>query len=65
MNLFLLAECVLYVLFRRKLLKMSSMRFYRADEVAAIFVADIPWHEIGIGVSDDSSSKSDRRIPHK
>ena len=64
MNLFSGAECALYVLFSRKLLKLSCMRFYRAEEVAAIFVADIPWHENGIVVSDDSSSESDREEFH-
>ena len=47
------AEYVLYVLFTRKLLKMSSKRFYTAEEVEAISVADIPWHENGNDVSGD------------
>ena len=36
---------------------MSSKKFYTAEEVAAILVADIPWHENGSDVCDDSSSK--------
>ena len=47
---------MLYVLLSRKLLRMSSKRFYTAEEVAAISVPDIPWHEHGNDVSDDSSS---------
>ena len=62
--LFSVTECVLYVLFSRKLLKMSSERFYTAEEVADILVADIPWHENGRDVSDDSSSESDREEFH-
>ena len=54
--LFSVAEYVLYVLLSRKLLRMSSKRFYTAEEVAAISVPDIPWHENGNDVSDDSSS---------
>ena len=61
---FFFPECVLYVLFSRKLLKMSSKRFCTAEEVAAILVADIPWHENGSDVSDDSSSESDREEFH-
>ena len=38
---FSVAEYVLYVLFSRKLLKLSSQRFYTAEEVAAISVADV------------------------
>ena len=55
--LFSVAECVLYVLFSRKLLKMSSNRFYRAEEVAAILAADILWHENGSDISDYLSSE--------
>ena len=33
---------------------MSSKKFYTAEEVAAILVADITWHENGNDVSDDS-----------
>ena len=62
--LFSVADCVLYVLFSRKLLKMSSKRFYRAEEVAAILVADIPWHKNRSDVSDDSSSESGREEFH-
>ena len=62
--LFSVAEYVLYVLFSRKLLRMSSKRFYRAEEVAAISVADIPWNENGNDVSDDWSSESDREKFH-
>ena len=29
-------------------------RFYTAEEAAPISVADIPWHENGSDVSDDS-----------
>ena len=36
---------------------MSSKRFYTAEKVAAISVADVPWHENGNDVSDDSSLK--------
>ena len=43
---------------------MSSKRFYTAEEVAAILVADIPWYENGSDVSDDSSSESDREEFH-
>ena len=43
---------------------MSSERFYTAEEVADILVADIPWHENGRDVSDDSSSESDREEFH-
>ena len=50
--LFSVAEYVLYVLFSRKLLRMSSKRFYTAEEVAAISVADIPWHENGNYISE-------------
>ena len=42
---------VLYVLYSRRLLKMSSKRFYTAEKVAAISVADVPWHENGNDVS--------------
>ena len=55
---------MLYVLLSRKLLRMGSKRFYTAEEVAAISVADIPWHENGNDVSDDSSSESDREKFH-
>ena len=48
---------VLYVLYSRRLLKMSSKRFYTPEKVAAISVADVPWHENGNDVSDDSSLK--------
>ena len=40
------------------------MRFYKAEEVAAMLVADIPWYENGSDVSDDSSSESDREEFH-
>ena len=30
---------------------MSSKRFYTAEKVAAISVADVPWHENGNDVS--------------
>ena len=63
-KIFSVAECVSYVFFSRKLLKMSSTRFYTAEEVAAILVADIPWNENGSNVSDDSSSESDREEFH-
>ena len=43
---------------------MSSKRFYTADEVAAILVPDIPWHENGSDESDDSSSESGREEFH-
>ena len=43
---------------------MSSKRFYTAEEVAAILVADIPWHENGSDVSGDSSSESDKEEFH-
>ena len=43
---------------------MSSKRFYTAEEVAAISVADIPWHENGNDVSNDSSSEPDREKFH-
>ena len=46
-----------YVFYSRRLLKMSSKRFYTAEKVAAISVADVPWHENGNDVSDDSSLK--------
>ena len=55
---------MLYVLFTRKLLKMSSKRFYTAEEVAAISVAVIPWHENGNDVSDEWSCESDREEFH-
>ena len=55
---------MLYVLFTRKLLKMSSKRFYTAEEVAAISVAIIPWHENGNDVSDEWSCESDREEFH-
>ena len=43
---------------------MNSKRFYTAEEVAAILVADIPWHENGSDVSGDSSSESDKEEFH-
>ena len=43
---------------------MSSKRFYIAEEVANILAADIPWHENGSDVRDDSSSNSDREKFH-
>ena len=43
------------VSFSRKLLEMSSKRFYTAKEVAAILVVDIlSWHENRSNVRDDS-----------
>ena len=51
---------VLYVLYSRRLLKMSSKRFYTPEKVAAISVADVPWHENGNDVSNDSSYEKDR-----
>ena len=55
---------VLYVLYSRRLLKMSSKRFYTAEKVAAISVADVPWHENGNDVSNDSSYEKDREEFH-
>ena len=43
---------------------MSSKRFYIAEEVANILAADIPWHENGSDVRDDSSSNLDREKFH-
>ena len=43
---------------------MNSKRFYTAEEVAAILVADIPWHENGSDVSYDSSSELKREEFH-
>ena len=43
---------------------MSSKRFYTAEEVEAISVADIPWHENGNDVSGDWSCESDREEFH-
>ena len=52
---YMYVECVLCVLFSRKLLEMSSKRFYTAEEVTAILVDDIPsWHENRSDVRDDS-----------
>ena len=52
---YMYVECVLCVLFSRKLLEMSSKRFYTAKEVAAILVVDIlSWHENRSNVRDDS-----------
>ena len=52
---YMYVECVLCVLFSRKLLEMSSKRFYTAEEVTAILVDDIPsWHENRGDVRDDS-----------
>ena len=33
---------------------MISKRFYTVEELAAILVADIPWHENANDVNDDS-----------
>ena len=52
---YMYVECVLCVLISRKLLEMSSKRFYTAEEVTAILVDDIlSWHENRSDVRDDS-----------